>query len=148
MNIGRAAGEEPCLGRTCSSPTGDHSRGPAGPRPSWHQGKNNSCHCFHPVTCIYPLFHFQQYCSTLVLKTPASLSFTPLLEQPSYYEKIVTLPLTFSTRLKCHQTQADPLALHAVPLVPLLQRRCFHPPHLPRAGSSTHFSPHQQQAHE
>lgn len=127
--------------------------------------KNNSCHCFQPVPCIYPLFHFQ-HCSTLVLKVSASLSFTPLLEQLPYYEKLLTVPLTFSTGLRCHQTYQDrlehkpglcqlldickhfhqsypftrsnPLALRGVPLVPLLQRRkCFYPPQPTRAGSST-----------
>lgn len=131
------------------------------PRPLMAPRKNNSCHCFHPVPCIYLLFSFQQHlfnnCSTLVLKVSASMSFTPPLEQPPYVEKLLIFPLTLSTGLRYHQThhdrlghrpgihqlldifkhfhqsypstRADALALHEVPLAPLLQRRkCFHPP--------------------
>lgn len=125
--------------------------------------KNSSCHCFHPVPCIYPLFHFQHYL-TVVLKVSASLSFTPLLEQPPYYEKLLTLSLTFSTGLRCCQTHQDrlghrpglhqlldickhfhqsypstvacPLALNEVPLVPLLQ-----------GSVSTHPSPKSRKQH-
>lgn len=73
--------------RPFSQPSKTHPRAFVAPR------KNNYCHCFHSIPYIYPLYHFQQYCSTLVLMVSASLSLTILLEQPLYYEKILTLPL-------------------------------------------------------